>query len=225
MQLYCDFDGTITEEDATDYVLSRLADPQWEWIEQEWKAGRIGSAECMRQQIALIRANQETLDATLDEIAIDPNFLSFIGFCRQNAIHVTIVSDGVDYFIRRILSRLGLQHLPIIANQFTISPEGYSLHSPNAAADCKSASGVCKCRVVALGAEPRIYIGDGRSDFCVSDKPELVFAKNSLAIFCTQQAIPYIAYDTFADVTEALNGILPLAFPTISNSLSLSTHQ
>ena len=153
MQLYCDFDGTITTQDATDYILTRLADPEWELIEQEWKAGHIGSAECMRRQIALIRADQQTLDATLDEIAIDPYFVEFTSFCRENGIHITIVSDGVDYFIRRILSRVGLQHLPIIANQFSITLQGFTLHSPNAAADCRSASGVCKCRVVALGAE------------------------------------------------------------------------
>ncbi len=209
MQLYCDFDGTITREDATDYVLSRLADPAWELIEQEWKAGRIGSAECMRQQIALIRADQETLDNTLDTIAIDPHFVSFIAFCRTHGVEVTIVSDGVDYFIRRILARVGLAHLPIVANKLVGEQTGFALQSPFSDTECASASGVCKCRAVELGNEPRIYIGDGRSDFCVSDKPEIVFAKGALATYCAQRAIPYIDFTDFADITAALGRLLP----------------
>ena len=166
MQLYCDFDGTISQDDATDFILNRLADPEWRSIEQEWRSGKIGSAECMARQIALIKANRATLDATLDQIAIDPYFVEFIAYCQMNAITVTIVSDGVDYFIRRILSRVGLNHLPIIANRLVIGDTGgFELLSPYARTDCSSASGVCKCRVVDDGQEPRIYIGDGTFGF------------------------------------------------------------
>ncbi len=209
MQLYCDFDGTITGEDATDYVLSRLADPAWEAIERDWKNGLIGSGECMRQQIRLIRADVETLDATLDEISIDTHFVSFIAFCRLNRIDVTIVSDGVDYFIRRILARVGLSHLPIIANKLDVDERGFTLESPFARKDCVSAAGVCKCNVVTKAENPRIYIGDGRSDFCVANKPEIVFAKSSLATYCAQHAIPYVDYTNFADVVNALKRLLP----------------
>lgn len=208
MQLYCDFDGTITHEDATDHVLTQLADPSWLDIEAEWKAGTIGSRECMQRQIALIRGGKRELDAVLDAITIDPYFLAFVQFCERNAIDITIVSDGVDYFIRRILGRLGLDHLPIIANQLHRSPEGYRLTSPYADEGCSSAAGVCKCRVVARGDVPRIYIGDGRSDFCVSEKPEIVFAKKSLATYCAQHAIPFISYDNFADIKHSLGRLI-----------------
>ncbi|MES2984146.1 MAG: MtnX-like HAD-IB family phosphatase [Pseudomonadota bacterium] len=209
MHVFCDFDGTITREDATDFILSRLADPRWEAIEQEWKLGHIGSAECMRRQIPLITASKETLDATLDAVEIDADFYDFVRFCEAQSIRVSILSDGVDYFIRRILSRIGLQHLPIIANRFTITETGYELDSPYAIESCASAAGVCKCKVVDKGREPRMYVGDGQSDFCVSDKPELVFAKGKLASFCARNATPFVAYEDFSDVTQALQRLLP----------------
>ena len=209
MQLYCDFDGTITGEDATDYILSRLADPAWEDIEREWKDGLIGSAECMRRQIALIRPDMEALDSTLDEIHIDPHFVAFIAFCRLNKINVTIVSDGVDYFIRRILARVGLAHLPIIANKLDLGEQGFTLTSPYARKDCSSAAGVCKCEVVSKADGPRIYIGDGRSDFCVANKPEIVFAKSALATYCAQHAIGYVDFGDFSHVVAALGKLLP----------------
>lgn len=208
MQLYCDFDGTITREDATDAVLTQLADPAWMQIETEWKHGRIGSRECMQLQIPLIRADRATLDATLDRIELDAHFVRFAEFCDAQAIEIIIVSDGVDYFIRRILSRVGLEHLEIIANHLVFTDTGYALESPYADMGCTSASGVCKCKVVTRGREPRIYVGDGRSDFCVSAKPEIVFAKKSLATYCAQNAIPFIDYEDFSDVQQSLGRLI-----------------
>lgn len=212
MHVYCDFDGTISVEDATDLVLDRLADPKWELLEEQWKRGEIGSGECMRRQIALIDATQQDLDCALRDVLIDPGFVSFAAFCDIRNIPLTIVSDGVDYFIRSILARHGLGHLPVIANRLTIRDEhgrrSYALTSPYADQNCLAASGVCKCRSL-MPDDLRVYIGDGRSDFCVSDKPELVFAKASLADHCADRNIPFIPYQTFSDLTESLLSALP----------------
>jgi 2-hydroxy-3-keto-5-methylthiopentenyl-1-phosphate phosphatase len=223
MHVFSDFDGTISVEDATDFILSRFADSEWEIIEDEWKRGLIGSAECMQRQIALIHATRQELDQALDEISIDPGFKSFNDFCWEHGIPVTVISDGVDYFIKRILARHHLEYLPIIANELAITGlnghTSYRLSSPYSDPACASASGVCKCRAVA-SPDMRIYIGDGRSDFCVSDKPDLIFAKGKLAEYCTQKSIPFIAYCQFTDVTRALQQALPEIIrrePTVAN--------
>ncbi|PZM10618.1 MtnX-like HAD-IB family phosphatase [Rhizobium tubonense] len=212
MQVFCDFDGTVSVEDATDFVLSRLATLEWESIESEWKQGLIGSAECMRRQVALIRASRGELDAVLDSIAIDAGFKNFLRFCDRHGILVTIVSDGVDYFIRRILANHKIGHLPIIANRLTDRlVEGrleYVLSSPFSDPDCASGAGVCKCIAVS-GSDQRIYIGDGRSDFCVSDKPEIIFAKDGLAQYCSERGIPFIPFNDFTNLLEGLGGLVP----------------
>lgn len=212
MHIFCDFDGTISIEDATDVILTRFADPQWLLIEEEWKAGHIGSAECMRRQISLIRASRAELAEALDGIAIDPGFASFIRFCKSYELPVTVISDGVDYFIRHILAKHHVTDLPVIANQLIIEGinghTAYELASPFSHPACASAAGVCKCRNIS-SAGMRIYVGDGRSDFCVSDKPDLVFAKGKLAIYCQQQDIPYLPYKNFNDVVHGLKKALP----------------
>ncbi len=212
MHVFCDFDGTISIVDATDYILSRFAYPEWEVIEEEWKRGLIGSAECMQRQVALIHVTRQKLDMALDEIKIDLGFADFNDFCWEHGIPVTVISDGVDYFIQRILARHNLEYLPVIANNLTISGNNghteYRLSSPYSDASCASASGVCKCRAVS-SPDMRIYIGDGRSDFCVSDKPDLLFAKGKLAEYCSNQGIPFIAYEQFSDITQILKNLLP----------------
>jgi 2-hydroxy-3-keto-5-methylthiopentenyl-1-phosphate phosphatase len=207
--VFCDFDGTITTRDATDFVLERLAAPEWLEIEAMWQRGLIGSAECMRAQVALITAPQRELNETLDEVQVDEGFPVFVAACREAGVPITIISDGVDHFIRYILTRYGLTDIPVIANRLTITPEnGYQLDSPWSARACRSAAGVCKCTVVGIEKAQRIFVGDGRSDFCVSDKPEFVFAKGTLAAHCKKHGTEYIPYHNFNDVTTGLQHIL-----------------
>jgi len=66
--VFLDFDGTISRVDVVDAILDRYADPAWERIEREWKAGRIGSRACLAGQLALVRATQAEVDGLLASV-------------------------------------------------------------------------------------------------------------------------------------------------------------
>ncbi|MDQ0455746.1 MtnX-like HAD-IB family phosphatase [Rhizobium paknamense] len=212
MKAFCDFDGTISTEDVTDLVLDRFALPQWHEVEARWEQGEINSRDCMKAQVRLIRATLDDLSDFLDGIAIDREFKAFKQFCDRKGISVTVVSDGVDYFIRRILANHGILDVEIIANRMIRTVEGdnerFDLAFPHAAEGCMPASGVCKCRVIGAHHGPHIYVGDGRSDFCVSHNAELVFAKAKLVAYCEENRIPFIPYSGFADVLSAVDGLI-----------------
>ena len=210
MQIFCDFDGTISRDDTTDVILERFAAPEWQEIEQQWKAGEIGSAECMRRQIQLVKVELEKLNETLDDCAIDPYFPEFVSFCAESALPLTILSDGVHYFIQRILNNHNIHGLPVLANRLLFCGAGeYTLESPHRADDCSSQAGVCKCRAVEATGECRVFIGDGRSDFCASDKADIVFAKGALAVYCDQRDIAYTPYTSFSEIIPHLKTLLP----------------
>lgn len=205
MHVFCDFDGTISTVDAVNFVLDRLAHPHWREIEDDWIAGRIDAAACMRAQTALISGDDAALDAVLDEVDLDPGFARFVAWCGSNGAPVTVVSDGVDYFIRRILSRQGLDWLPVISNRLEGAAGMRRLGQPHLLAGCAAGAGVCKCAAVKpAAAESVIYVGDGRSDFCVSARADLLFAKGALAIYAQERNLPYYRFDTFDDVTTTL---------------------
>ena len=115
--LLCDFDGTISVEDTTDTLLERFGKPGWEVLETEWRAGRIGSRDCMAGQVALLDMDRAELDAHLAERGMDPAFADFVRDAQAQGMHVEILSDGLDYAIRTILARDALDHLPITANR------------------------------------------------------------------------------------------------------------
>jgi 2,3-diketo-5-methylthio-1-phosphopentane phosphatase len=209
MHVFCDFDGTITTVDTTDWVLSRLAAPEWETLEAEWRAGRIDGASCMKGQIALIGGDDRALDAVLDEIELDPGFPDFVVWCERTGMPLTVVSDGVDYFIRRILARRGLGALPVVSNQLTGWPGARRLAQPHRREGCEAGAGVCKCaateqHLADAARSVLVYVGDGRSDFCVSARADLLFAKGELAAYAAGRGQIHHLFQSFHDVAAVL---------------------
>ena len=206
--ILCDFDGTISVEDITDSLLERFGRTGWQAIEQAWRRGDIGSHDCMAQQVALLEATREELDAHLDGMAIDRAFAAFAFAARDAGMPLAVVSDGLDYAIRRILGNHGLGALPIVANRLeTHGRVGWTLDFPYGSADCRVAAGNCKCATAARArAEQRrvLLIGDGASDFCVAGEADLVFAKHRLIEHCRSAGIPYVPITGFADALELL---------------------
>src|SRR5258708_5273858 len=103
--LYIDFDGTISKRDVIDEILKEFADERWLDVEREWTSGRIGSRECLKKQLALIRVTPGKLNEFIDGLELDEGFLSLLSFCRDIEIPVRIVSDGFDYYIERMIKR------------------------------------------------------------------------------------------------------------------------
>lgn len=214
-RIFCDFDGTIASKDVTDALLERFALDGWQEIEAEWISGRIGSRECMARQVALLRAGRDELDAALDRIGIDPGFPGFVALCEDAGLPLTVVSDGLDYAIRRILDRHGLGRLPIVANHLEMAGDGqYRLSFPYANPDCRKGSGTCKCRAarrLCRNGEKSLLVGDGTSDMCAAGSVDLVFAKHKLLTYCREKSLPVVAYRDFANATLQLSALLETA--------------
>jgi 2-hydroxy-3-keto-5-methylthiopentenyl-1-phosphate phosphatase len=209
--ILCDFDGTISVEDVIDSLLDRFGEPGWEVLEQDWRAGRIGSRECMAGQVELLQMSRAELDAHLAEMWIDHAFPGFVAKARELGVPIRVVSDGLDYAIHRILARYGLDDLPLAANHLASAPppRQWRLTSPFQADGCRS--GTCKCACVIQARETAaktLLIGDGASDFCAADRVDFVFAKHRLIEHCRAAGIPYIPITGFEDALEFLPHLL-----------------
>ena len=206
--VFCDFDGTITSLDATDAVLETFALPAWREWEARWVRGEITSQECLSRQIELIQADRETLIEFAADLAIDEGILTLSRRCAEYGVPLTIVSDGIDLLVEAVLRRHGLLHLPVYSNHLRWDVNGRpTLTFPFAEKACESGAGTCKCSLVlpgvALSSRP-VYIGDGRSDQCVSGKMKTVFAKGALRAWCERTDVPCIPFETLAEVAECL---------------------
>lgn len=210
VKVICDFDGTVTPVDTTDALLGRFASPEWESVEKEWLEGRITSRECMKRQVAMIRAEKRELDAFIDSFRLTEGFKEFAGFCDRNNLNLCIVSDGIDHTIHRVLSNHGLPNIPVIANHLIFTDEGYELTFPSARDDCKF--GMCKCGVADVGNGEIILIGDSHSDTCIAGRAATVYAVRGKALeaYCKENRIEHILFEDFndilADMKQSLTG-------------------
>ncbi|AOO79472.1 MtnX-like HAD-IB family phosphatase [Bosea vaviloviae] len=209
-QAIVDFDGTISCQDTTDQILGRFAEPAWQEIEQDWIDGKIGSRECMKRQVEMLRVSPGMLDSFIADIEIDWDFPAFVRLCMRHDIPVTVVSDGLDRTIRAVLNRAGLGFLPIVANRLDYAGEGrWQLTSPYASTTGGCDSGTCKCAVTdSLHRPLTLLVGDGKSDHCVAGQADLVFAKKGLIAHCRDQGLPHHPFTDFSQAVGLLEELL-----------------
>ncbi len=204
--VFVDFDGTIVTCDATDFILECFALASWRDVESEWQAGAIGSRECMTRQVALLRANPSEMLAKISEIEVDPGFSTFVAECEKLGIGITVVSDGFDFVIEKVLRKAGHPHLRFFANHLeAVGGDRWKLTFPYARSGCRVLAGNCKCAFTEPYANTlKIVVGDGRSDFCIAGQADLVFAKETLLSLCQENGTPHFPYNDFFTVSRQL---------------------
>ena len=197
--IYCDFDGTITKEDSVNKFLSLFADKKWLEVEDRWINGKIGSRQCLLEQVDLLPALPENiLQNYIDSIEIDDYFISFYNFLKKHNYELVILSDGFDMFIQKTLAKYNLTDIKYFANTLTVKNNKLSMEFNNGNPNCENTSGTCKCSKTEI--ESFYYIGDGLSDACIAKKATKLFAKKNLKKYCDEQKIDYINFETFEEI-------------------------
>lgn len=205
-----DFDGTISKVDVTDAILQKFAPPEWLVIEELWEKGEIGSRECLARQMALIKVPLMELVNFVEGISIDKTFSQFITFLKQEQISFGIISDGFNVFVQEILANAGIKDVPVYANGLREQHGKLETYFPHAKSNCPA--GTCKCAVrhSISCSSPFVFIGDGRSDFCIAENADFVFAKGKLEKYCLAKEIPHINFTDFSEIQKMLLPVLSI---------------
>jgi len=214
--VFCDFDGTITQRDVTDEVLTQFAHPSWREVEQEWTCGAIGSRECLERQMALVEASAKELNALVDAVAIDPDFASFWRFIKKSGLPFYVLSDSFDYIIRRVLKRAGVNGAlrngtHMFASALRVKGRRWVTAFPHDGTPCEHGCATCKPRIIRRlsgGRGPVIFIGDGFSDRFAVDEADVIFAKRQLLAYCRENGVACHQFETFAEIETALRDLV-----------------
>jgi 2-hydroxy-3-keto-5-methylthiopentenyl-1-phosphate phosphatase len=201
-----DFDGTITERDTQDDLLERYAPEAYAEAERGLSEGRLTLRECMEQEFAPVRGDHDTIVAeTVETAKVRPGFAEFVEAMEAAGNRLVIVSGGFESVIRPVLERAGAAHLPVIAHEFRITPEGTTLDF-RADADCDVCGEECKRGVVESMRDgmPVAYIGDGYSDRCAAIAADRRFARRFLAKDLDDLGLAYTPFDDFHTIRDAL---------------------
>ncbi len=213
LAIFCDFDDTITRANVTDTVLEKFADPLWREIQEDWLAGKLTAREVLQKQMPLITAHAEDLDALIDSVEVDPFFGDFAVFCGEKNYSLHILSDGFDYWIRKILLRSLSAHngaakkLSVFACELNLREGKVAISFPYFPEGCVHGCATCKPALfeqLKAGADKSVVIGDGVSDLILAQNADLVLAKNGLREFCEKEGIASQSFADFQDVLQII---------------------
>ncbi|ATW26495.1 MtnX-like HAD-IB family phosphatase [Candidatus Formimonas warabiya] len=204
---FIDFDGTITKQDTVDYFTQAFCRDGWKELNEQWEQRKISTVACAQETLKLMDTTAEDFYHLLDTVELDPYFGDFVHLCAEKENEIFILSDGYDLNINYILGKHHLGHLPICANEMTITNNHFLVNFPHLNDRCGQC-GTCKKSLIASLTKPHcqtIYIGDGCSDFCASQTTDLIFAKNNLLLYCRENHIPAMPFQDFSDVMGWMN--------------------
>ena len=212
-QVLVDFDGTVAPDDPTDRLFERFADPLWRVVETAWQSGEISSRECMQRQVALLRATPEELDQQIRGVRIDPGFPPFLEFCRRGA-DVKIVSDGLDRVVGAALRTRSsrCRSSPTGSNGKAATAGAWRSRTRGAIAAW--AAPTANARTGERLPGPRVVIGDGRSDFCMSARADYRHRQGrARRATAAARGRPHATFADFDEVTAHLAAWLASSEP------------
>lgn len=205
LELFFDFDNTVTQGDVLDRVIERYSrTDSWREWEAEWQAGRMSTVECLHRQVGSLEVSLTELEAFLSDVRLDPHFADIHAWAESRGVRLSILSDNFLPLISAILRRHGLGSIPVFANGLGLGKEGLEALFPWRDPTCARCAHCKAIQVRSCERRPRLFVGDGLSDVCGALAADIVFAKDSLAATLVQRKVAFHRYASLADVLSFL---------------------
>ncbi|TGO52094.1 hypothetical protein BOTNAR_0335g00050 [Botryotinia narcissicola] len=222
---FSDFDGTIFMQDTGHVLFDSYGcgEERRQILDEQIKTVERSFRDVSEEMWGSLRVPFEDGFAVMEKtLEIDPDFQKFHRFCIDYNIPFYVISAGLKPVLRKVLDKfLGEEEskrIQIVANEAVISEDG-SLWKPVWRHDTElghdKALSITEARELAQlecedGTIPLIvFIGDGVSDLPAAIQADVLFARRVLRLeeYCVEHKIPYIPFDTFADIQKEVERI------------------
>ena len=213
IQIFCDFDGTITNNDNIISIMKNFAPPKAEEIKQRILSQDLSIQEGVSQLFTLLpTALHDNIIKFLKETAnIRNGFQEFIQFINEKNISFYVISGGMDFFVHPLLQGL-VPEQQIYCNSTDFSGKYIKVKWPHPCDEyCNHNCGLCKSTLIRnLSSQEdfHIVIGDSITDLQAAKQADKVFARDFLITKCEEYQIPYTPFETFYDIQNELQHLL-----------------
>ena len=205
IQVFCDFDGTITNNDNIMSIMEKFAPPEAEEVKNKILSQELSIQEGVSQLFQLIPTNlhDDIIQFLIETAETAEILIQFIG------ITCDIRWNG---FLR--LSTLTRNHSKeqIYCNETDFSAEFITVKWPHSCDDhCQNHCGLCKSSLIRKLSDTddfHIVIGDSITDLQAAKQADKVFARDFLITKCEENHIAYTPFETFQDVQAELKLLL-----------------
>jgi len=208
--VFCDFDGTITNQDNIIQIMKKFAPLEWLPIKEAILSQKISIQEGVGQMFSMLPSSlkDEIISYVLEEAEIREGFVEFVNFTKKNNIDLYIVSGGIDFFVMPLLEEYG-PFKGIYCNVADFSGENIKIDFPfGCDENCSSRGcGCCKPSII-RNLTPQeatsIVIGDSITDLEAAKLADIVIARDFLIEKCMELRIPYKSFGNFYEVISII---------------------
>lgn len=209
-KVFVDFDGTITKVDVGEAIFRAFGNAsEADIIVADLLSGKITARMCWELLFATIKnIDLAKLNNFIDQMNIDPTFNQFHKYCLENEIEIFVLSDGFDYYIKRIFKKAKLNNINIFANSLIINDKNEMIPAfPYFDIDCQTSANCKRNHILNNSGDEEftVYIGDGNSDKYSTQFCDFIFAKDDLLKFCEKERITFFPFNNFEDVITRLD--------------------
>jgi len=203
----CDFDGTVTEEDTSFFLLDAFAQGDWRRLLREYKEHSISVGEFNTKAFAMVKDDKPTLlEALKGKVKVRTGLHELVNYCLKKGFRLVIVSNGLDFYIRAVLKDLGLENIEVHAAQASFHPEGMKVQyiGPDGK---RLEDGFKEAYIksfLKLGYRV-VYVGNGDSDFAPAKYAHHVFATGEMLAYCRENNLNYKPFENFIDIVRYID--------------------
>lgn len=177
---------------------------------REYKERKISVWDLNTLAFAMVNVDKSVLLETLkDRVKVRAGFHELVDYCRRKGFRFVIVSNGLDFYIRAILSDLGLENIEVRSAQACFRPEG-GIDVRYVGPDGAMLEDGFKEAYVRLFLEQGyrvIYMGNGDSDLAPARHAHHVFATGELLRACREKNLNCQPLENFADAIRGMEAI------------------
>lgn len=201
-----DFDGTITEEDTSFFLLDTFAGKDWRRLLREYKEHRLSVVDLNTRAFGMVKADKDTvLESLNSRTKVRDGFGELVEYCLKRDVRLVIVSNGLDFYIRATLKGLGLEHIEVYAAQANFRAEGIDVRyvGPDGAI-LKDGFKEAYIKSFLEQGYRIVYVGNGDSDVAPAEYADHVFATGELLAYCREKQLNCRPLGSFLDVVSVL---------------------
>lgn len=212
--VFCDFDGTITNQDNIMAIMKEFAPPEWTSIKDDILGQRISIRDGVAKMFTLlpVESKDDIISFVLKQAVIRDGFSEFVSYAKKHNIPLYIVSGGIDFFVHKLLEPFE-PFTGVYCNTSQFSEDTIHIEFPYSCDDqCTSQGcGCCKPSIIRTLLDldaVSVVIGDSITDLEAAKLGNVVIARDFLIEKCDELNIPYEPFENFHDVIKIIDAKL-----------------
>jgi len=202
----CDFDGTITEVDASFLILEEYARGDWHQILQEHREHKISVGQFNARAFSMVRVEQGILLRTImSKVKLRTGFTELVDYCSKRDFRLVIVSNGLDFYIRALLDHYGLGEVEWHAAKTFFKDSNMEVQYIGP--DGKLLEDAFKEAYIQLFLTQEyqvIYVGNGDSDIAPAKQAQHVFAREELLSYYQRNGLNCKPFEDFTTIIKEM---------------------